>query len=296
MKRILVLFLALAMLLCLCMATVSATESETAAEPEAVEPDGTEPADATDDANKPVWRRITEEWDDYGTPNIKFYDKEGNEHTCDICGQIDDSPVMPDAWTWFMGTHLYDQSGHFAWVGSYCEITIDECTNVQWWTKYRGPADVYSSQATIYVDGEEVAVLGSDILNADNDSTAFKFWDSGELERGTHVIRIVNTMPTPEGKEAKDVADFRLPIDYFNVTYYTDAPEETYAPELTVPFRTEEPEETEPKADAATKAEDKKPATDDSKTEGGCGSSLTGGVILMAALAAAPVIVSRKRK
>jgi len=245
---------------------------------------------------------LTEEWDDYENPNVKFYDYNDTEHDCSLCGTGDDVVDNTGTYTWFQGGHLKNASGHFAHVGSYCVITLPKGTNFQWWTQYRGPAaDGYSTHATIYIDGVEVATVGTEQLNGQNLVNAFMVWDSGELD-GTkdHVIKIVNTAPMPDDFNEEEASwlgtGVRLPFDFFKVSYMGEPP----APET---FGTEWVDETEePTAaptDAPTDAPESKPAESKpatSEKKDGCGGMIGAGALVLAAVLAAPVAISRKRR
>lgn len=269
MKRCFLLLLAVAMLLSVCILPASAAEM----------------------------KEVTEEWDDYENPHIKYYDHNGNEHTCDICGLVDDSKDVLNCVTWFQGGHLKNASGHFLHAGSYALITVENCKNIQWWTQYRGPVGAgYSSSAEVYVDDVLVATLGEDILNGENLTDPFMFWDSGELDSTKpHVIKIYNSAPKPDNfaGEESDWYGYscRVPIDFFKVTYFSNEtepiPGTEYIPETDPPATTAAPTEA-PTTNA--------PATTDKVEEkSGCGSVLAPGSLVLAVALAAPIFYRRKK-
>ncbi len=276
MKRFLMLSLTLCMLLSLCLLPVSAVET--------------------------TMELVEEEWwddTDHESYDIKFYDAEGNPHIHDVCmlPGANDMKDGIDAFTWFSGSHLYGSSGHFAHVGSYVEVTVPNCVKFTWATQYRGPEDGYSTSATIYVDGEEVATVGPDKLNGENLTDNFDIWVSPEYDgKSTKVFKIVNTAPfNPdalgfEGTEEDWVGfNMRLPFDLFKVSYYYAEEVEESEEQTTVP------EESEP-APSATEPEDSAPATTgtEDKKEG-CGGTV-GTLALLSCVALAGAACARKRR
>lgn len=244
-------------------------------------------------------REVTEEWDDFDNPNIQYFDYQGNQHTCDICGMADDSKDVLGCVSWFQGGHLKNRSGHFLHVGAYAVITVENCKNIQWWTQYRGPAGAgYSTSAEVYIDDVLVATLGSDVLNGENLTDPFMFWDSGELDGQTHVIKILNTAPLKEGVEEADWMNFscRLPIDYFMVTYMTAEEEETAGTEYTPDTDPIEETTAAPTDAPSTDAPTSGKVTDKVEEKSGCGSVLAPGAFALAVALAAPVLLSRKKK
>lgn len=231
-----------------------------------------------------------EEWDDFDNPNIEYFDYQGNKHACDICGLTDNSKDVLSAVTWFQGSHLKNKSAHFLHVGSYAVITVENCVNLQWWTQYRGPAGYFSStEAEVYVDDVLVATLGEDVLNGNNLTDPFMFWDSGTLDSSVkHVIRIVNTCPMSEDFEGSEEEWYGrsqyLPIDYFMVTTLSnetpDCAEDT-------PSETSEPIDTSAKdADTSSGTATDHPS-EPSEEASGCGSRISQSVLILAAASAA---------
>lgn len=260
------------------------------------------PASANNDSDIGT---IVEEWDDFENPNIEYFDYQGNKHSCDICGLADDTKDVLKAVTWFQGKHLRNGTAHSLHVGSYAVITVENCVNLQWWTQYRGPAGYYSStEAEIYVDDVLVATLGSDILNGDNLTNSFMFWDSGTLDASVkHVIRIVNTMPMPEDFEGSQEDWYGrsqyLPIDYFMVTMLSNETPDCI--EIDTPSETSAPIDTSVKDTDTSSSATTDHLSEPNAEQSGCGSSLSPNVPIIAAACAAvvftkPAILAHFRK